>query len=66
MKSSIADTIDDDFEYDTLNLVEYKTPINKYSKIDFKEQMKLKAYLMKTIDLLNKTSIKEAFPKMAT
>lgn len=65
MKSSIASVIDDDFEYNSLNLVEYKTPINKYSKIDFKEQMKLKAYLMKTIDLLNKTSIKEAFPKMA-
>jgi len=65
LKSTIAETIDDDFDYDNLNLVEYKTPINKYSKIDFKEQVKLKTYLMKTIDLLNKTSIKEAFPKMA-
>ena len=33
---------------------------------DFKEQIKLKAYLMKTIDLLTKTSIKTAFPKVAT
>ncbi len=65
LKSAIASTIDDDFDYDNLNLIEYKTPINKYSKIDYKEQMKLKTYLMKTIELLNRTSIKEAFPKMA-
>lgn len=65
LKTVIASSINDDFDYDNLSLVEYKTPINKYSKIDFKEQMKLKTYLMKTIELLNRTSIKEAFPKMA-
>lgn len=65
LKSVVQSITDDDFDYDNLNLLEYKTPVNKYSKIDFKEQMKLKAYFMKTIDLLNRTSIKEAFPKMA-
>lgn len=66
LKSAIASSaIDEDFDYDNIDLVEYKTPINKYSKIDYKEQMKMKTYLMKTIDLLNKTSIKEAFPKIA-
>lgn len=55
-----------DFNYDTINLSEYKTPVNKYSKIDYKEQIKLKAYFIKTIELLNKTTIKDAFPKMAT
>ena len=55
-----------DFNYDTINLSEYKTPVNKYSKIDYKEQIKLKAYFIKTIELLNKTTIKNAFPKIAT
>jgi len=65
-KSTLKGNIDDDdFDYDNLNIIEYKTPINKYSKIDYREQMKMKTYLMKTIDLLNKTSIKEAFPKLS-
>ena len=57
--------LEDNFDYDNIDLTEYKIPINKYSKIDYKEQMKLKAYFMKTIDLLNRTSIKKAFPKIA-
>lgn len=65
LKTAVKKMDDKDFSYDTINLSEYKTPVNKYSKIDYKEQIKLKAYLMKTIDLLNKTSIKEAFPKIA-
>lgn len=65
LKTAVKKIDDKDFSYDTINLSEYKTPVNKYSKIDYKEQIKLKAYLMKTIDLLNKTSIKEAFPKIA-
>ena len=65
LKTAVKKMDDKDFSYDTINLSEYKTPVNKYSKIDYKEQIKLKAYLMKTIYLLNKTSIKEAFPKIA-
>lgn len=65
LKSIVAQNLTDDFDYDNLNLTEYKTPINKFSKIDYKEQIKMKAYLTKTIELLNRTSIKEAFPKMA-
>lgn len=65
LKTAVKKMDDKDFSYDTINLSEYKTPVNKYSKIDYKEQIKLKAYLMRTIDLLNKTSIKEAFPKIA-
>lgn len=65
-KSAIeASQIDENFDYDHIDLIEYKTPINKYSKIDSKEQVKMKTYLMKTIDLLNKTSIKDVFPKIA-
>lgn len=65
LKIAVKSIDDVSFEYDTISLAEYKTPVNKYSKIDYKEQIKLKAYLMKTIDLLNKTSIKNAFPKIA-
>ncbi len=65
LKTIVASTINDEFEYDSINVEEYKTPINKFSKIDYKEQIKMKAYLTKTIELLNRTSIKEAFPKMA-
>ena len=66
IETSVSKTDSKDFNYDTINLSEYKTPVNKYSKIDYKEQIKLKAYFMKTINLLNKTTIKDAFPKMAT
>ncbi len=62
---TIKELINDDFDYDNINLTEYKTPINKFAKIDYKEQIKMKAYLTKTIELLNRTSIKEAFPKLA-
>lgn len=66
-KSSLKKEVieDDDFDYENLNILEYKTPINKYAKIDYREQMKMKTYLRKTIDLLNKTSIKQAFPKLS-
>ena len=65
LKTVIATLSDGDFDYDNINIADYKTPINKYSTIDETEQVKLKAYLMKTIDLLNRKSIKEAFPKLA-
>jgi len=64
-KKDANTVITDDFDYDNLNVSEYDTPINKYSKIEFKEQIKMKAYLAKTIELLNQTSIKTAFPKLA-
>ena len=65
LKSLVSSSFEDDFDYENLSLTEYKTPINKFSKIDYKEQIKMKAYLTKTIELLNRTSIKVAFPKMA-
>ena len=64
-KKSFKEILDNDFDYENINLTEYKTPINKFSKIDYKEQIKMKAYLLKTIELLNRTSVKEAFPKLA-
>ena len=65
IKPAIDDS-DKNFDFDSIDITDFDTPINKYSAIDAVEQKKLKAYLTKTINLLNKTSVKETFPKIAT
>lgn len=63
--NSVIEGLDKNFDYDNIDIADFDTPTNKYSAIDEVEQKKLKVYFTKTIDLLKKTSIKEAFPKVA-
>jgi len=56
----------DDFDYNHISLDEYKTPINKYSKITPTEQIKLKTYFLKTLKKLQTEDIQNAFPKFVT
>lgn len=41
-----------DFDYDSLNIMEVNTPINKSSVIDTETQIRIKLYFMKIIELL--------------
>ena len=41
-----------DFDYDSLNIMEVNTPINKSSTLDTETQIRIKLYFMKILELL--------------
>ena len=62
--SDNSNVIFEDFSYENIEQFQYDTPINKYSLIEYKEQIKLKTYFLKTLQLLDVTSIQTVFPKI--
>ena len=50
-----------DFDYDTLNIMEVNTPINKSSIVDTETQIRIKLYYMKILELLKADEFAYAF-----
>ncbi len=50
-----------DFDYDSLNIMEINTPINKSSIIDTETQIRIKLYFMKILELLKAEAFEHAF-----
>lgn len=50
-----------DFDYDSLNIMEVNTPINKSSILDTETQIRIKLYFMKIIELLKAEEFTYAF-----
>ncbi len=50
-----------DFDYDSLNIMEVNTPINKSSILDTETQIRIKLYFMKIIELLKAEEFEYAF-----
>ena len=50
-----------DFDYDSLNIMEVNTPINKSAVLDTETQIRLKLYFMKILELLKAEEFSYAF-----
>ncbi len=50
-----------DFDYDSLNIMEVNTPINKSAVVDTETQIRIKLYFMKVLELLKAEAFDHAF-----
>ncbi len=50
-----------DFDYDSLNIMEINTPINKNAVLDTETQIRIKLYFMKILELLKAEAFEHAF-----
>ncbi len=50
-----------DFDYDSLNIMEVNTPINKSAIVDTETQIRIKLYFMKILELLKAEAFDHAF-----